>query len=216
MKRSETRKRRCGPERHLVLFARAPRLGQVKRRLARGIGPAPALRFHLSTTATLLKKLNRDPRFCLWLAITPDDAGGIARAWPQAGRVRVIGQGSGDLGRRMGRVFRDLPPGPIVLIGTDIPELTMGDVRDAFRALGDHDAVFGPSPDGGYWLVGFRRTASPFHPFRRVRFSSAHALSDTLKNLKTPARIARIAMREDVDDAAGYRRWRKREKEKRT
>lgn len=216
MKRSRTRKRRLGPKRHLVLFARAPRLGQVKRRLARTIGPLPALRFHLSTTAALLKKLNRDPRWRLWLAVTPDGAGGIGRAWPQAGPARVIPQGSSDLGRRMGRVFQGLPPGPAVLIGTDIPELTIGDIQDAFRALTDHDAVFGPSPDGGYWLVGFRHLTRPFHPFRRVRFSSVHALSDTLGNLKTPLRVARVAMREDVDDEASYRHWQKRRKEEKT
>jgi len=214
MKLSKTRKRHLRPKRHLVLFTRAPRLGQVKRRLARTIGPLLALHFHRGTTAALLKKLNLDPRFSLWLAVTPDGAGGIERAWPEATHTHVIPQRVSDLGQRMGRIFRELPPGPVVLIGTDIPELTIGDIQDAFRALADHDAVFGPSPDGGYWLVGFRRTASPFYPFRHVRFSSSHALADTLANLKPSLRIAMVAMREDVDDEASYRRWKNRGRKK--
>ncbi|MCE2509782.1 MAG: TIGR04282 family arsenosugar biosynthesis glycosyltransferase [Alphaproteobacteria bacterium] len=210
MKRHRARKRRRGPDRHLVLFTRAPRLGLGKQRLARGIGPVPALRFHRETTASLLSKCRRDPRVRLWLAITPDGAGGIPQVWPQAGPARVIPQGAGGLGARMGRVFRTLPRGPIVLMGADVPSVSLRDIQAAFRALGDHDAVFGPAGDGGYWLVGFRRLLPPFHPFRRVRWSSPHALADTLGNLKPDWRIARIATRDDVDDEADYRRWRQR------
>ena len=195
---------------HLVLFAKAPRLGRVKRRLACQIGNVPALRFHHQTTAAMLKKLS-NPHWRLWLFLTPDDAGGIARVWPQAKGAHRMGQGAGDLGQRMARVFQNLSPGPIVLIGSDIPDIAPGDIRNAFRALESHDAVFGPSPDGGYWLVGFRRRVLPFHPFRGVRWSSPHALADTLGNL-SHLRVAQLASREDVDTGSDYRRWCQRQK----
>lgn len=191
--------------RHLVLFTKAPRMGRVKRRLARHIGNVAALRFHRQTAAALLQRLGRGP-WQLWLAITPDDAGGLVHAWPQALGALRLGQGQGDLGCRMGRVFRDLPPGPVVLIGSDIPDASPRDIDDAFRALETHDAVFGPSPDGGYWLVGFRRRVLPFRPFRGVRWSSPHALADTLGNL-TGLRVARIASHEDIDTGPDYARW---------
>ena len=197
---------------HLVLFAKAPRLGRVKRRLARQIGDVSALRFHRQTTAAMLKRLHH-PHWQLWLSITPDDVGGLDGVWPHAARAQRMGQGIGDLGQRMARVFRNMPPGPVVLIGSDIPDITPDDIRDAFRALDDHDAVFGPSPDGGYWLVGFRRCVLPFHPFRGVRWSSPHALSDTLSNL-AHLRVAHIANREDVDTGSEYSRWQQRQKSK--
>lgn len=208
-------KRKQAPERHLILFTRAPRLGLGKRRLARAIGPLAADRFHRRVTAGLLREMGRDPRFRLWLAVTPDFAGGFCAAWPEAKRARVIPQGRGDLGARMGRLFRALPKGPVLLMGTDVPSVSLRDIRAAFRALQDHDAVFGPAKDGGYWLVGFRRLVQPFHPFRHVRWSSPHALADTLANLKSDWRIARIATHDDVDDEAAYRRWREGGRKKR-
>jgi len=202
--------RRPAPGRHLILFAKAPRLGRVKRRLAAEIGAVPAWQFHRQTTAAMLERLS-DPRWRLWLAVTPDDVRGIAHVWPRARQAEPMGQGFGDLGCRMARAFNRLPPGPAVLIGSDIPDATADAIAQAFRALENHAAVLGPSPDGGYWLVGFRRRVAPFHPFRRVRWSSPHAFSDTLGNLG-PLRVARAASLEDVDDGDSYRRWQQKKR----
>jgi glycosyltransferase A (GT-A) superfamily protein (DUF2064 family) len=48
----------------------------------------------------------------------------------------LLPQGRGDLGRRMVAVARKLPPGPVVIIGTDIPDIAANDVARAFRELG--------------------------------------------------------------------------------
>src|SRR6516225_3588732 len=58
----------------VVVFARAPRLGAVKRRLARDIGDRAALHFHRSTMIRLLRALAADRRFRTVLAVTPDRA----------------------------------------------------------------------------------------------------------------------------------------------
>jgi uncharacterized protein len=113
----------------------------------------------------------------------------------------VIQQEHGDLGQRMGHVFATLPPGPAVIIGTDIPGVTSAMLADAFRALGRSDAVFGPAADGGYWLIGLRRRPRLMLPFAGVRWSSAHALADTRANL-AGARITVIDRLADIDDAA--------------
>jgi rSAM/selenodomain-associated transferase 1 len=193
--------------RHLVIFLRAPRLGRVKSRLARGIGAVAALRFYRNAGGALLRRLIRDSRWRLALAITPDiDL--RSRPWRAAARYRP--QGRGDLGERMARVFRDLPPGPVIIIGSDIPALRAAHVAAAFKALGNHDAVFGPASDGGYWLVGFRRRPRlPPGLFKGVRWSSAHALGDTLAGLPRNLAIAFLETLEDVDDAESYMRWRR-------
>lgn len=159
-----------------IVFARAPRLGTVKKRLARDIGDRAALRFHRGTLIHLLRCLTRDRRFLTVLAMTPD---GAKDRLPV--RVPRIPQGRGDVGQRMDRAFRRFPRRRVALIGSDIPAANAGDLRAAFRQLGRHTAVFGPAEDGGYWLVamGPRR---PARPFARVRWSSEHALSDTIYN----------------------------------
>jgi rSAM/selenodomain-associated transferase 1 len=180
-----------------IVFARAPRLGTVKRRLARGIGDRAALRFHRATLFRLLRALAADRRFDTMLALTPDTA---RLRLPR--RIRRIGQGHGNLGRRMDRAFRRFRPGRAALVGSDIPAAGAADLAAAFRALGHADAVFGPAEDGGYWLVGLgpRR---PDRPFARVRWSTAHALADTLRNFPG-RRIAMLRSLSDVDTVADW------------
>ncbi|WP_448206205.1 TIGR04282 family arsenosugar biosynthesis glycosyltransferase [Azospirillum sp. sgz302134] len=192
---------------HLIVFARPPRLGRGKRRLAAGVGPVAAWRFYRSTLGAVLRCLVHDPRWVLWLAVTPDRAVG-ERGWPvRTQRVRRVGQGGGDLGRRMARALRERPPGPAVLVGSDIPGLRPHHIAEAFQSLGRHDLVFGPAGDGGYWLVGARRTASlPAGLFQGVRWSTGHALSDTLASLPHGTKVGLVPTLEDVDDAESYRR----------
>jgi len=187
--------------RHLVIFARAPRLGAVKRRLARDIGDLAAWRFYTGVLHRMAETLGRDARWDCRLAVT----GGPAR-WPR--HVARIGQGRGDIGVRMDRVMRILPPGPVVIIGTDIPDIAPRHIAAAFRALGDHDAVFGPADDGGYWLIGLRRR--PFRPslLGPVRWSTEHALADTERLFGPRVRAARLETLTDVDDARSLARWR--------
>jgi hypothetical protein len=177
----------------LIVFARAPRLGTVKRRLARQIGARAALGFHRRQVARLLAGPARDRRWRTELCVTPDRA---CHRWPR--RTRVTWQGHGDLGERMARALARHRRA--VLVGTDIPGLGTPDIAAAFRALGRADAVFGPSEDGGFWLVGLglRR---PANPFARVRWSSAHALSDTLANFRAH-RVALLPPKRDVDEVA--------------
>jgi rSAM/selenodomain-associated transferase 1 len=178
----------------VVVFARAPRLGTVKRRLARDIGDRAALRFHRATLLRLLRDLTRDRRFRTVLALTPD---GARDRLPV--RVARIGQGKGDIGRRMDTVCRRFRRGNVAIVGSDIPDANAADPRAAFRALGRHAAVFGPAEDGGYWLValGPRR---PAQPFDKARWSTEHALADTLRNFRG-RRVARVRMLRDVDTA---------------
>lgn len=114
-------------------------------------------------------------------------------------------QGTGDLGTRMQRLLDTAPPGPAIIIGSDIPDITTRHIADAFERLRDHDAVFGPAPDGGYWLVGLRRVPRVPRIFADVRWSGPHALSDTLANL-SGFRVALAAELADVDDLASYTR----------
>jgi hypothetical protein len=187
--------------RHLVIFARSPRLGAVKRRLARDIGAVAAWRFYSAVLQRMVMRLARDPRWDCSLATT----GGPAR-WPA--HVRRIEQGRGDLGVRMDRVMRVLPPGPVVIIGTDIPDIAPRHIAAAFAALGRVDAVFGPADDGGYWLIGLRRR--PFLPRLSgpVRWSSAHALADTRALLGPRVRTVLLETLIDVDDGRSLERWR--------
>jgi uncharacterized protein len=191
-------------QRHLVLFVRAPQLGAGKRRLARAIGDVATVRFERLMLALLVRRLATDRRWRLRLAVTPDRARGEARHWRYG--VEAIGQGRGDLGIRMHRALASCPPGPAVLVGGDIPVLAAQHVAAAFRVLARCHLVFGPAADGGFWLVGARRARLLPLLFDRVRWSSQHALADTLAGLPRNLKIGFVDRLEDVDDAEAYRR----------
>ncbi len=194
---------------HLVIFARRPQLGQVKRRLARDIGAVAALQVYRTLLQRTIRLLGHDARWRTWLAVTPDSArSGPEPCWP-AGLPRVA-QGAGDLGQRMGRVLNALPPGHAVIVGTDIPDIAANHVQAAFRRLQEADAVFGPAADGGYWLAGFRRFPPAPLPFAGVRWSSPAALADTFANCPPAWRIGLIDELADMDSGDDWRAWRRR------
>jgi uncharacterized protein len=190
--------------RHLVLFVRAPQLGRGKRRLARAIGDVATARFERVMIALLLRRLAGDRRWRLRIAVTPDTACRRARHWRRG--VTVTGQGGGDLGVRMRRALAANPPGPVVLVGGDIPALGARHIAAAFRLLGGHDLVFGPAEDGGFWLVGAGRAPRLPPLFERVRWSGPHALADTLAGLSQRVSVGIVDRLEDVDDGEAYRR----------
>ncbi|MCB1476729.1 MAG: TIGR04282 family arsenosugar biosynthesis glycosyltransferase [Rhodobiaceae bacterium] len=190
----------------LVIMAREPVMGRVKTRLARAVGAAEALRFYRANLAGQVKEL-ASPRWRTILAVTPDNA--HVGALP-IGRLDlvVVPQGPGDLGARMQRQFDLLPPGPVVVVGSDIPGIRRADIERAFRLLGACDAVIGPSPDGGYWLIGLKRFPRIQQIFGGVRMSSDQAYADTRSRLAGLS-VGEMRMLEDVDDLPAFRRWRR-------
>lgn len=181
-------------QRHLVIFTRWPRFGAGKRRLAAGVGPVQALKVQRVILSLMIRRLGADRRWTTWLAVTPDRSG----PWPA--RFGILPQGEGDLGQRMARVAGTLTPGPVLIVGSDVPGITADIVARGFRTLADHDAVFGPAPDGGYWAVGLRRRPRFLAPFANVRWSTEHALADSLANLAGSS-VAMLDVLEDIDDA---------------
>ncbi len=190
-------------QRTLVIMVKEPRPGRVKTRLGCDISMVGAAWWFRHQTRSLIRRL-RDPRWQIVLAVSPDREGLTSRVWP-ADLPRAA-QGRGDLGDRMGRMLRGMPVGPVCLIGADIPGITRAHIARAFRALGSSQMAFGPAPDGGYWLVGAQRFgALPSGLFKDVRWSTEHALADTLTSV-LGARVALLDHLSDVDTVADLKR----------
>jgi hypothetical protein len=194
----------------LLVFAKAPTAGTVKTRLAATIGAHAAADVYRELVATTLahavaaraRGIVADIE--LWCAPDPDTAyfRDVAGETVAARRRQC----DGDLGERMADALADaLTRHPRVLLaGTDCPLLDPPRIAEAADALAGHDAVLVPAEDGGYVLVGATRPL----PFDGVRWSTPHALSDTLAGFaRAHLRCALGATLWDVDDAAGLARW---------
>lgn len=181
----------------LVIMVKEPRAGRVKSRLGREIGMVRAAWWFRHQLARLTREVV-DPRWETLLAVAPD----AALASPMLPPLTRLPQGPGDLGDRMARVFAMLPPGPAIIIGADIPGITRARIAEGFKLLGRHDAVFGPASDGGYWAVGLKRSRPlPTSLFKGVRWSTEHALADTLATLPGYS-TGFIDQLSDIDTAA--------------
>src|SRR5919198_3496328 len=197
-RRDEAAPRKAAPpfRRRLVVMVKVPVAGCVKTRLARQVGTVRATSFYRHASAAVLARVQAPRVWQTLLAVTPD-TGRFHRCWPP--HIMRIAQGRGDLGQRMHCIMSRHVLGPVVIIGTDIPAVRPTYIGAAFSALGQHDAVLGPAHDGGYWLVGLKRRPHVMNAFRNVRWSSAHALEDTMANL-AGYRVARAIALGDVDD----------------
>ncbi|WP_370339309.1 TIGR04282 family arsenosugar biosynthesis glycosyltransferase [Parvularcula marina] len=178
-------------------MAKPPLMGRVKTRLSRDIGTVGAAQFYRHAVERLLRRLQVPREWNLRLAVNarPEDS---YQCWPRD--VIRMPQGGGSLGQRMGFVLDNLPPGPAVIIGTDSPQIEPEHIREAFHALGRDDAVFGPSDDGGYWLIGLARRRPAPRLFEDVAWSTDTALDDTIASLPESFRISEMSELIDVDN----------------
>jgi uncharacterized protein len=172
----------------------------VKTRLARDIGSVAAAQWYRRTVARTLAAA-RSARVDFAICAAPSAAVFCSAARAAA---PVRDQQRGDLGHRMALAAK-CRPGFTVIVGSDIPELAPAILRAAVRSAACFDLLIGPARDGGYYLIGLRTPAHVFHLFDRVRWSSRHALADTLANAPKHWRIGLLPMLDDVDCAADLR-----------
>lgn len=192
----------------LVLFLKEPRPGRVKTRLGREIGMGAAAWWFRHQTARLIREVARDPRWRTVLAVAPDGAV-AARVWP-AGLARWP-QGRGDLGARMARALAAFGPGPVAIVGGDVPGVTPAAIAGAFRLVRAGRAVIGPAADGGYWLVAAPHGGLlPAGLFAGVRWSTPWARADTEATLGRLGPARHAVTLDDIDTAADLARLRAR------
>lgn len=187
---------------HLYIAAKAPRIGIAKTRLGRSIGDAAAIALYRAFLQDLGARF-ADAPFPVGWYVTPDDA------WPElrplvgctATEPRVLAQGAGDWAERQDALFRDAPKrneAPVILIASDSPHLTIETIQVAFRTLNDHDLVFGPVSDGGYYLIGMRR----WHDVLKGIPMSTGSVLDTIRDRARAQglSVGEVAETFDVDD----------------
>ena len=151
----------------IVLFAKMPVPGAVKTRLIPVLGPEGAARLARRLLATALREAVASG-LEVELCGDPD-----ARLWgPTSLGLTLSAQGEGDLGARLTRAAeRTIARGEnVLLVGADCPALDAARLRAAAAALERYDAVIHPAEDGGYALLGLRRTDPSL--FDRIPWSS--------------------------------------------
>lgn len=162
----------------LIIFVKNPELGKVKTRLAKSIGDHAALNIYkklISTTEKATSKLKAD-RHIYFSGVISNEY------WKLDSKTTQQGV---DLGERMLNAFKNgfsKSYDRVILIGSDLPEISEEIINNTFSKLEENEVVFGPSEDGGYYLVGM----SNLHEcvFENKPWSTMTLLKETLAELK--------------------------------
>jgi len=196
----------------VVLMAKAPVAGRVKTRLCPPLDPHEAARLYacmLGDTAAEMSALTRVRRY---LFLDPPESVDYLPGLPFSA-FEPFPQRGRNLGDRMrdgaATAFRR-GARRVVIVGADCPSLSAGTVRRAFRELSTGASfVFGPSADGGYYLVGL--SSQDERLFRGFRWSTTEVLRNTAARCRIlSAPFSFLPPGRDVDtgeDLLALREW---------
>ncbi len=141
----------------VIVFTRVPIAGQTKTRMMPYLSGAQCARLHTCFLKDIAKECEKTEAD-LYVYYTPEGKGKALKEI-FGGDAKYHKQEGKNLGERMyGAIESTLALGyeKCVLIGTDIPEIKKTDLQSAFQLLEQKDMVFGPTVDGGYYLIGMK------------------------------------------------------------
>jgi len=189
----------------VVVMAKPAAAGAVKTRLIGALTEAEAAAVHQAMLRCVLSRARHHLAGPHYLALAEPAGGWEPTALPaEASQWRHLGQGEGDLGERLKRVWRGAGAGPVVFLGVDSPDVPATALAEAGRLSADVDVAVGPAADGGYWTLA----ASGHHPavLERIDWGSERVYRQTARAARAAGlRFKALPRWYDVDDAADFR-----------
>lgn len=179
----------------LLIFTRNPELGKAKTRLAKSIGDEKALeiyKFLLDKTKEITQDLTCDKAVYYSVKVRENDIwdGKIYQKHQQFGN---------DLGERMHNAFKNSFENEyekVLIIGSDLYDLTPEIINSAFTELDNNDVVLGPAEDGGYYLLGMKKLYPKI--FQNKDWGTSSVRTETLNDLQKQT-VHLLPMLNDVD-----------------
>ncbi len=195
----------------LAIFAKQPLPGKVKTRLCPPLSPKEAAAFYEQALQEVVARSMLLEQCDLVICYAGEQEW-FSVNYPE---LKLLPQHGADLGERMEQGLADLFSAGYqraVLIGSDLPDLPLKEVAQAFELLHDVDVVYGPARDGGYYLVG-ESTHCP-DLFRNIPWSTEVVLEESLRKAATVGMFtARLPVYEDLDDISAVQKFLERSPE---
>lgn len=184
----------------LIIFMKFPRPGAVKTRLQPEISPDGSYRLFRAMCEDLVANLSDSEQFDLQIHFWPPESASQMRDW-LGEHLAFVPQISGNLGEKMnGAIANSLATGyrKAAIIGSDLPTLNATRINLAFEKLDSSDVVFGPTNDGGYYLVGMRQPLPAL--FENIPWSTDSVFARTMEVANSNhISVALLPQESDID-----------------
>jgi len=193
----------------LLVFVRAPRPGKVKTRLARTLGDERAAEFYRLCTDNTLTEINRLPREVERYIFFAESVNSYEMDRLTALGFKVAVQEGKNLGERLDNAFRRVFENgarKVVIVASDVPDLSAKVMKEAIDGLDNSDVVIGPCFDGGYYLIGMKELHKEL--LTGISWGTGCVYRQTLDSAKSNRlTILQMPILIDVDTEADLRRW---------
>ncbi|UCC95916.1 MAG: TIGR04282 family arsenosugar biosynthesis glycosyltransferase [Candidatus Omnitrophota bacterium] len=194
--------------RFLIVFAKEPRCGQVKTRLRNLLSERQVVNLYKAFIKDTIKLGNKCKNFNKIIAYHAQ--GNPVYLKKVASKYTFYKQRGVSLGQRLYNAFefaRNQGATKTVIIGSDAPDLPFSYIDTAFRKLASHEVIFGPSKDGGYYLVALKKPIRNI--FQNIKWSTCSVLAQSLaKAKKANKKVYLLKVWQDVDSCEDLRRLR--------
>lgn len=198
----------------VLFFVKWPEAGSVKSRLGKGIGMKAAANVYSGFVTDVLEKLDKIEASVV-VCFDPLEKTEDFRQWLGEKNEYSVQVGS-DLGERMKNSFVEAFSNgynKAILVGSDIPELPASIISRAFEVLKESDATIGPTIDGGYYLIGFRKDSFRGDVFDDIEWSTSSVFVETMKKFGSDYLVSILDKLQDVDTAEDYQEYLERNAE---
>ena len=169
----------------MLFFVKNPERTKVKTRLASAIGDQMAVKLYKRFLLEMLSTLNSGT-FLFYVCFHPEDSLKDLKNWLGEDYLYIPQMGE-NLGEKMKNAFIEafsMNFKKVLLIGSDIPDLQLEFIQEAFESLDEKDVVIGPSVDGGYYLIGFKDKTFLPRAFEKIPWSTGRVYDETMKVLE--------------------------------
>ncbi len=194
----------------IIIFTKFPVEGKVKTRLAKNMGNKFAVSFYRKCAEHTFKELVKVKETGSELFLFCSEENEIEQVMKWAGNnFNYYSQQGDDLGLKMYNAFDTMFKigyKKVIIIGTDVPDVSMKIVRSAISVLDNYSVVIGPANDGGYYLLGFKSKLIDL--FSGIEWSTNSVFDNTIEKLNR-SKINYFMLDEltDIDTLEDLQNW---------
>ncbi|MDC9726180.1 MAG: TIGR04282 family arsenosugar biosynthesis glycosyltransferase [Gammaproteobacteria bacterium] len=198
------------PDVALLVFCKAPVIGQVKTRLMPQLNAEQAVNVHIELTERTLSLLDKAHYCPIQLWCSPYLEHPFFEKCVDNYAISLHLQQGNDLGERMHHAINTAleSSSTVLIIGCDCPSLTSDDIEFAITALqAENEVVIAPAEDGGYVMIGMRK-AQP-HLFLNMTWGHEQVFEYTHQRIKElDLMLIKTRKQWDVDTFDDLQRYR--------